>query len=48
MDVMARNDGSALVKRAVVGDVESSAIAHAHQRDSHRTLPAGRVLERRG
>jgi hypothetical protein len=32
-------DGSALVKRAVVGEVGSSAIAHAHQREEHRTLP---------
>jgi hypothetical protein len=38
-------DGSALGKRAVVGDVESSAMAHARQRDAHRTL---RALERRG
>jgi hypothetical protein len=42
------NDGSALVKRAVVGDVESRAMAHARQRDAHRTLRAGRVLERQG
>jgi hypothetical protein len=33
-------DGSALVKRAVVGDVESSAMAHARLRYAHRTLRA--------
>jgi hypothetical protein len=38
----------ALVPLAVAGDVETGAIAHAHQRDAHRTPPGKRVPQRQG